>query len=83
MRYLREIWSSRELLFNLTQREIKGKYKRTVFGQLWSLANPLALMLIYTLVFAFILRVTPSPGSPTISKHSPPLPESSCASTAP
>jgi lipopolysaccharide transport system permease protein len=65
MKYLQEVWASRELLFNLTQREIKGKYKRTVLGQLWSLANPLALMLIYTLVFYFILRVQPDPGSPS------------------
>jgi ABC-2 type transport system permease protein len=65
MNYLKEVWASRELLVNLTQREIKGKYKRTVFGQLWSLVNPLALMLIYTLVFALILRVTPNPGSPS------------------
>src|ERR1700710_353304 len=65
MNYLKEVWASRELLVNLTQREIKGKYKRTVFGQLWSLVNPLALMFIYTLVFAFILRVHPDPGSPS------------------
>jgi lipopolysaccharide transport system permease protein len=65
MNYLKEVWGSRELLLNLTQREIKGKYKRTALGQLWSLANPLALMLIYTLVFSFILRVKPDPGSPS------------------
>jgi lipopolysaccharide transport system permease protein len=65
MNYLKEVWASRELLVNLTQREIKGKYKRTVFGQLWSLVNPLALMFIYTLVFAFILRVTPAAGTPS------------------
>jgi ABC-2 type transport system permease protein len=65
MKYLKDFWASRELLVNFTQREIKGKYKRTVFGQLWSLVNPLALMLIYTLVFALILRVKPDPGSPS------------------
>lgn len=65
MKYIREVWSARELLAFLTLREVKGKYKRTVFGQLWSLANPLAAMLIYTLVFAFIIRVTPDPGSPS------------------
>ena len=54
MHYLKEVFASRELLANLMMREIRGKYKRTVFGQLWSLANPLALMLIYTFVFAFI-----------------------------
>jgi ABC-2 type transport system permease protein len=46
-------------------REIKGKYKRTVFGQLWSLANPLASMLIYTFVFSFIFRAKPDPGNPS------------------
>ncbi|WP_197059397.1 ABC transporter permease [Cryobacterium sp. MLB-32] len=65
MRYLKEVLESRELLANLTLREIRGQYKRTIFGQLWSLVNPLASMLIYTLVFAFILRVQPEPGDPS------------------
>lgn len=65
MRYLREVLASRELLVNLTLREIRGKYKRTVFGQLWSLANPLALMLIYTFVFALIFRIQPDKGDPS------------------
>jgi lipopolysaccharide transport system permease protein len=65
MHYLKEVIASRELLANLMLREIRGKYKRTVFGQLWSLANPLALMLIYTFVFAFILRLQPEPGDPS------------------
>jgi lipopolysaccharide transport system permease protein len=65
MSYLKEVLASRELLANLTMREVRGKYKRTMFGQLWSLANPLALMLIYTLVFAFIFRVQPAAGDPS------------------
>jgi ABC-2 type transport system permease protein len=65
MRYLREILASRELLANLTLREIRGKYRRTIFGQLWSLVNPLALMLIYTLVFGLIFRVQPAAGDPS------------------
>ena len=65
MRYLKEVLESRELLANLTLREIRGQYKRTIFGQLWSLVNPLASMLVYTLVFAFILRVEPEAGDPS------------------
>ena len=65
MKYLQDVWGSRELLFNLTSREVRGKYKRTVFGQLWSLANPLALMLIYTLVFGLIFKSNPLPGNPS------------------
>ncbi len=65
MNYIKELIASRELLVNLSMREIKGKYKRTVFGQLWSLANPLAAMLIYTFVFSFIFRVQPERGDPS------------------
>ena len=65
MKYLTEVWGSRELLFNLVSREVRGKYKRTFFGQLWSLVNPLALMLIYTFVFGLIFRSNPPPGDPS------------------
>ena len=65
MNYLREIFGARELLTNLTMREVRGKYKRTVLGQLWSLVNPLALMLIYTFVFKFVIKVQPNAGDPS------------------
>lgn len=65
MNYLKEVWSSRELLFNLTAREVKGRYKRTMLGQLWSLANPLAYMVIYTFIFSFVFRIQPAPGNPS------------------
>lgn len=65
MSYLSEVLSARELLANLTLREVRGQYKRTIFGQLWSLVNPLATMLVYTIVFAFVLRVTPEAGNPS------------------
>lgn len=60
-----DLRSSSELLVNLTRREVKGKYKRTAIGQLWSLANPVASMIIFTVVFAFIIRVTVPPGDPS------------------
>ncbi|MGV1034560.1 MAG: ABC transporter permease [Microbacteriaceae bacterium] len=65
MSYLRELVDSRELLANLILRETKGQYKRTIFGRLWALANPLFQMLIYTFVFGFIFRATPAPGNPS------------------
>jgi ABC-type polysaccharide/polyol phosphate export permease len=60
-----DVVSSKELLLNLTAREVKGKYKRTVLGQLWSLINPLALMGTYAIVFGFLLRGRPDPGNPS------------------
>lgn len=65
MSLLSDLRGSPELLANLTRREIKGKYKRTALGQLWSLANPIASMLIYTVVFQFIIKVQPEPGDPS------------------
>ncbi|HRA51680.1 ABC transporter permease [Actinotalea sp.] len=65
MRLVTELFASRELLTNLTAREIKGKYKRTALGQLWSLVNPLAQMVIFTAVFQFVVRVEPDVGDPS------------------
>lgn len=63
--YLSTIWASREVLYNLTLREIRGQYKRTALGQLWSLANPLAAMLIYTFIFSFLFRLPLEEGEPS------------------
>lgn len=57
--------ASRELIVNLTRREVTSKYKRTVFGHLWSLVNPLSIMLVYTLVFSVILKTLPDRGDPS------------------
>ena len=48
---VREAVARRELLWNLTLRELRGRYKRTVLGFGWSMLNPLATMLIFTFVF--------------------------------
>ncbi len=65
MSIVSELVDSRELVLNLVRREVKGKYKATALGQLWSLANPLTAMVIYTVVFAFIIRIQPEPGDPS------------------
>jgi len=65
MSYLGEIWGARELLQNLTNREVRGKYRRTALGQLWSLANPIAAIVIYTFIFSFIFRLPAQVGDPS------------------
>jgi ABC-type polysaccharide/polyol phosphate export permease len=62
---LARLGSSRDLLLNLTLREIRGKYKRTVLGQAWSLLNPIAQMVTYSIVFSLLLRAQPAPGDPS------------------
>ena len=56
MTTLAEYAASRELLGNLTQRELRGKYKRSALGWAWSLINPLALALIFTFVFGVVFQ---------------------------
>lgn len=61
MSVLSDLRDSRELLVNLTLREVRSKYKRTLLGHGWSLINPLALILIYSLVFGLLLEIEAEP----------------------
>ena len=65
MSTIREIVSARELFFNLTLRELRGKYKRSLLGWTWSLLNPISSMLIYTLIFSVIFKQKIAPGDPS------------------
>ena len=48
---LAELWRFRELLFFLTWRDVKVRYKQTVLGALWALVQPFMTMIVFTLVF--------------------------------
>ncbi len=48
---LGDLWRYRDLLYNLTLRDVKVRYKHSVLGVLWSLLNPLLIMLVFTFVF--------------------------------
>jgi ABC-2 type transport system permease protein len=65
MTKLAELAESRELLVNLTLRELRGKYKRSLLGWAWSLLNPLASMAIFTVVFLYFLKVPVPRGNPS------------------
>jgi ABC-2 type transport system permease protein len=66
-----EYIGSRELIYNLAMRELRGKYKRSTLGWTWSLINPLATMVIYTIVFSVFLKVQPTTGDPSGLKSFP------------
>lgn len=57
MEPIRQLYKYRALIYVLIQRELKARYRGTVFGFLWSFINPLILMLIYVLVFSIYMRV--------------------------
>jgi len=59
----KEIWAYRELLYFLTKRDIKVRYKQTVLGGLWAIIQPAFTMIIFTLFFGRLAKI-PSDGIP-------------------
>ena len=59
---LRGIWTYRGFVLGSVAREFRARYGNAVLGALWSLLSPLAMILVYTVVFAEVMR-TRLPGS--------------------
>jgi lipopolysaccharide transport system permease protein len=67
---LRDLWNYRELLYFLTWRDIKVRYKQTLIGAAWAILQPLLTMVVFTLFFGKIAKI-PSEGIPyTIFSYS-------------
>ena len=49
------LWRYRELIRNLVMSSLKGRYKNSALGFIWSLLNPLGMMLVFTIVFGFLM----------------------------
>ncbi|MGC8875355.1 MAG: ABC transporter permease, partial [Chloroflexia bacterium] len=54
--HLRELYTYRNLLWNLVVRDLKARYKSSVLGYLWSLVNPLLMVTVFTILFKFLLK---------------------------
>jgi len=52
-----EIWNYRELLYFLTWRDVKVRYKQTVIGAAWAVIQPVMTMLIFTVIFHRLARI--------------------------
>lgn len=57
MNIISRLYEYRELLKSNVKKEIRGKYKGSILGILWSFINPLLVVLVYAIVFPYILRV--------------------------
>lgn len=57
MKVFKELYNYRELLKTNVKKEIRGKYKASFLGVLWSFINPLLMVLVYAIVFPYIMRV--------------------------
>lgn len=55
---IKNLYNYRQLLKSNVKKEIRGKYKGSFLGVLWSFVNPLLMTLVYAIVFPFILKST-------------------------
>lgn len=60
---LHELWEYRELLYFLTWRDIKVRYKQTVLGAAWAIIQPFFTMVVFSIFFGSLAKV-PSDGIP-------------------
>lgn len=56
MAAISQLWAYRNLIYNLAQRELRSRYKKSLLGWLWSLLNPASTLVIYSLVFGVIFQ---------------------------
>ena len=52
----KNLYNYRQMIFSLTHRELRGRYKGSVLGFWWTFLNPLLQMLVYTFLFSVIMR---------------------------
>lgn len=60
---IRNLWRQRGLILQMTKRDVIGRYKGSVLGVMWSLFNPLFLLVIYTFVFSVVFKARWGAGS--------------------
>jgi lipopolysaccharide transport system permease protein len=50
------LWQNRELIWQLTRREVAGRYRGSFIGLIWSFLNPVLMLIVYTFVFSFVFK---------------------------
>ncbi len=68
---LRTAMAHRNLLYLLSLKELRTRYKKSMLGWLWSLLNPISQMLIFTVIFTYVFAQSPQPGDPSGLKNFP------------
>ena len=56
MERLNELYSYREMILSMVRKDLKGRYKGSVLGFLWTFINPFMQLVIYTIVFSTFLK---------------------------
>lgn len=55
--HLKEIYMYRDMIYSLVRRELRGRYKGSVLGFLWTYINPLCQIIVYSIVFRIVFKV--------------------------
>jgi len=53
---LRSVWQHRELISQMTRREVIGRYRGSIMGLAWSFLNPVLMLIVYTFVFSIVFK---------------------------
>ena len=53
---IKELYAYRQMLISLVKKDLRGRYKASVLGFLWTFINPLLQLLVYTVVFSVVMR---------------------------
>lgn len=56
MKTLKEIYAYRQMIYSLVKRDLRGRYKGSALGFLWTFINPLLQLIVYTIVFSVIMK---------------------------
>lgn len=56
MNALKELYEYRQMIVSLVRKDLRGRYKGSVLGFMWTFINPLLQLLVYTLVFSVIMK---------------------------
>ena len=68
---LRSAAAHRNLLYLLSMKELRTRYKKSVLGWAWSLLNPLTQMMIFSVIFLYVFKAEPPIGDPSGLKNFP------------
>ena len=50
------LWRNRQLIWQMTRREVVGRYRGSVMGLAWSFFNPVLMLIVYTFVFSVVFK---------------------------
>ena len=56
MSRIKELYAYREMIISLVRKDLRGRYKASALGFLWTFINPLLQLIVYTIVFSVIMR---------------------------